>query len=109
VVRPGTCLWGVGAAARSARVHPVELGRLRYAEIGGLSPLFVDRVLDMIVDINARLGVAVLMVEQNAELALSIARRGYVLQTGRIVLERSAQSLLGDDLIREACPGKSTP
>ncbi|MDQ6673099.1 MAG: ATP-binding cassette domain-containing protein, partial [Chloroflexota bacterium] len=53
----------------------------------GLSPLFVERVLEMIVDINARLGVAVLMVEQNAELALSIAGRGYVLQTGSIVLE----------------------
>ncbi len=61
----------------------------------------------MIVDINARLGVAVLMVEQNAELALSIARRGYVLQTGRIVLQGSAQSLLGDDPIREAYLGKS--
>jgi ABC-type branched-subunit amino acid transport system ATPase component len=73
----------------------------------GLSPLFVDRVLDMIVDINTRLGVAVLMVEQNAELALSIANRGYVLQTGSIVLEGSAQQLLGDDLIREAYLGKA--
>src|SRR5881275_143419 len=65
----------------------------------GLSPRFVERVLEMIVDINARLGVAVLMVEQNAELALSIAGRGYVLQTGSIVLEGPAQALLGDDLI----------
>jgi branched-chain amino acid transport system ATP-binding protein len=61
----------------------------------------------MIVDINTRLGVAVLMVEQNAELALSIANRGYVLQTGSIVLEGSAQQLLGDDLIREAYLGKA--
>jgi branched-chain amino acid transport system ATP-binding protein len=74
----------------------------------GLSPLFVERVLDMIVDINARLGVAVLMVEQNAELALSIAGRGYVLQTGSIVLEGPAQSLLGDPSIREAYLGKAT-
>jgi branched-chain amino acid transport system ATP-binding protein len=74
----------------------------------GLSPLFVERVLDMIVDINSRLGVAVLMVEQNAELALSIASRGYVLQTGSIVLEGSAQALLGNDLIREAYLGKAT-
>jgi branched-chain amino acid transport system ATP-binding protein len=72
----------------------------------GLSPVFVERVLDMIVDINARLGVAVLMVEQNAELALSIASRGYVLQTGSIVLEGPAHALLGDDLIREAYLGK---
>jgi branched-chain amino acid transport system ATP-binding protein len=73
----------------------------------GLSPLFVERVLDMIVDINSRLGVAVLMVEQNAELALSIANRGYVLQTGSIVLEGPAHRLLGDDLIREAYLGKA--
>jgi branched-chain amino acid transport system ATP-binding protein len=73
----------------------------------GLSPLFVDRVLDTIVDINTRLGVAVLMVEQNAELALSIARRGYVLQTGAIVLEGSARSLLDNDLIREAYLGSN--
>jgi branched-chain amino acid transport system ATP-binding protein len=73
----------------------------------GLSPLFVDRVLDMIVDINTRLGVAVLIVEQNAELAIESADRGYVLQTGRIVLEGSAQQLLGDDLIREAYLGKA--
>jgi branched-chain amino acid transport system ATP-binding protein len=73
----------------------------------GLSPLFVDRVLDMIVEINARLGVAVLMVEQNAELALSIARRGYVLQTGSLVLEGSAPYLLDNELIREAYLGIS--
>jgi branched-chain amino acid transport system ATP-binding protein len=75
----------------------------------GLSPLFVDRVLDMVVEFSSRLGVAVLMVEQNAELALSIARRGYVLQTGAIVLEGSARSLLDNDLIRDAYLGKSSP
>ena len=74
----------------------------------GLSPLLVDRVLDMIVDVNAQLGVAVLIVEQNAELALSIANRGYVLQTGRIVLEGPARFLLGNDLIRQAYLGKNT-
>jgi branched-chain amino acid transport system ATP-binding protein len=72
----------------------------------GLSPLFVDRVLEMIVDINSRLGVAVLIVEQAAELALSIAARGYVLQTGRIVLEGSAGFLLGNESVREAYLGK---
>jgi branched-chain amino acid transport system ATP-binding protein len=74
----------------------------------GLSPLFVDRVLDTIVDMNEKLGVAVLIVEQNAELALSIASRGYVLQTGAIVLEGPAHELLGNELIREAYLGKST-
>jgi branched-chain amino acid transport system ATP-binding protein len=74
----------------------------------GLSPMFVDRVLDMIVDINSRFGVAVLMVEQNAELALSIASRGYVLQAGSIVLQGPAHALLDNELIREAYLGKST-
>ncbi len=74
----------------------------------GLSPVLVDRVLDMIVEVNAQLGVAVLIVEQNAELALSIANRGYVLQTGRIVLEGAARRLLGNELIREAYLGKNT-
>jgi branched-chain amino acid transport system ATP-binding protein len=71
----------------------------------GLAPIFVERVLDMIVEIN-RLGVTIFMVEQNAELALSIASRGYVLQSGRLVLEGEAQQLLNDPAIREAYLGQ---
>jgi branched-chain amino acid transport system ATP-binding protein len=52
--------------------------------------------------------VAVPIIEQNADLALSIARGGDVLQTGFIVLRRRAHALLGDDLIREAYLGKAT-
>ncbi|MEU0805253.1 ABC transporter ATP-binding protein [Streptomyces sp. NPDC005970] len=74
----------------------------------GLSPLFVDRVLDMIADINHSLGVAVLIVEQNAELALSIASRGYVLRTGSIVLHGRAGALLDDPSVRESYLGKAT-
>ncbi|ADI12587.1 branched chain amino acid ABC transporter ATPase [Streptomyces bingchenggensis BCW-1] len=74
----------------------------------GLSPLFVDRVLDMIVDVNRTLGVAVLMVEQNAELALSIASRGYVLRTGSIALHGQAGALLDDPSVRESYLGKAT-
>jgi branched-chain amino acid transport system ATP-binding protein len=59
----------------------------------------------MIVEIN-RLGVTIFMVEQNAELALSIASRGYVLQSGRLVLEGKAQQLLNDPAIREAYLGQ---
>lgn len=70
----------------------------------GLSPLWVDRVLDLIRDINGQ-GVAVFMVEQNASLALQIAHRGYVLQTGRIVLEGAAADLLADPRIRDAYLG----
>jgi branched-chain amino acid transport system ATP-binding protein len=73
----------------------------------GLSPLFVDRVLDEIVRLNTELGVAVLMVEQQAELALSIAHRGYVLTTGRIVLDGPATDLLGDPAVQEAYLGRA--
>ena len=72
----------------------------------GLSPLFVDRVLELIAAIN-RDGVAVFMVEQNASLALRIAHEGYVLQTGRIVLAGAAGSLLSDPRIRDAYLGRA--
>jgi branched-chain amino acid transport system ATP-binding protein len=72
----------------------------------GLSPLFVDRVLELIAEINKQ-GVSVFMVEQNASLALRIAHRGYVVQTGRIVLEGSAASLLADPAIRDAYLGQA--
>jgi branched-chain amino acid transport system ATP-binding protein len=71
----------------------------------GLAPVFVERVLDIIADIN-RSGVTVFMVEQNAELALSIATRGYVLQSGRLVLEGKAQDLLNNPAVREAYLGR---
>jgi branched-chain amino acid transport system ATP-binding protein len=70
----------------------------------GLSHLFVDRVLELIAEIN-RQGVTVFMVEQNANLALQIAHEGYVLQTGRIVLQGPAAMLRDDPRIREAYLG----
>ena len=70
----------------------------------GLSPLYVDKVLELITQVNQS-GVAVFMVEQNASLALQIAHRGYVLQTGRIVLEGAASDLLQDPRIRDAYLG----
>lgn len=73
----------------------------------GLAPIFVDRVLDTIVDIN-RTGVTIFMVEQNAELALSIASRGYVLQSGHLVLNGPANDLLNNPAIREAYLGQRT-
>jgi len=75
----------------------------------GLAPIVVDRVLEMIVDINKRLGVAVFMVEQNAELALSIASRGYVLRTGVVATSGPAPALLADPLVREAYLGSAAP
>jgi len=72
----------------------------------GLSPKLVDQVLDEIVRMNTELGVAVLFVEQQAELALSIASRGYVLATGAIVLQGSARALVDNPEIQEAYLGK---
>lgn len=74
----------------------------------GLSPLFVDRVLDEIARLNAELGLAILIVEQQAELALSIAHTGNVLRGGRIVLHGTATELLDDPAIRDAYLGKAT-
>jgi branched-chain amino acid transport system ATP-binding protein len=73
----------------------------------GLSPILVDQVLESIQRINREFGVAVLMVEQNAELALSIAHRGYVLQNGMIKLSGSASDLLADTNIRDAYLGRA--
>jgi branched-chain amino acid transport system ATP-binding protein len=70
----------------------------------GLSPLFVDRVLELIAEIN-RQGLTVFMVGRNANLALQIAHEGYVLQTGRIVLQGSAAQLRDDHRIRDAYLG----
>lgn len=70
----------------------------------GLSPLYVDRVLELIAELN-KTGVSVFMVEQNASLALQIAHRAYVLQSGRIVLAGAADTLLRDPRIRDAYLG----
>jgi branched-chain amino acid transport system ATP-binding protein len=66
----------------------------------GLAPRLVDQVRDVIVEIN-RTGTAILLVEQNAAMALSIASHGYVMETGRIVLDKPAAALLRDDDVRE--------
>ena len=70
----------------------------------GLSPRYVDQVLELIQTINAQ-GVTVFMVEQNANLALQIADRGYVLQSGRIVLEGDGADLLDSPEVRDAYLG----
>jgi branched-chain amino acid transport system ATP-binding protein len=70
----------------------------------GLSPLFVDHVLELIQTVN-KTGVTIFMVEQNANLALRIADYGYVLQAGRIALSGPARDLLHDPRIRDAYLG----
>jgi branched-chain amino acid transport system ATP-binding protein len=71
----------------------------------GLSPLFVEIVFDIIQQINAQ-GMTIFMVEQNAAMALGIAHRAYVLQTGRVVLQGDAAELRENPSIREAYLGE---
>lgn len=71
----------------------------------GLSPLYVEQVFDIIQEIN-RQGTTIFMVEQNAAMALAIAHRAYVLQTGVVVLSGPAQSLRQNDDVRQAYLGE---
>ena len=70
----------------------------------GLSPILVEEIFKIIKEINQQ-GTSILLVEQNAQMALSIADRGYVLETGRVVLEGPAQDLLHNDMVIEAYLG----
>ncbi|HEY75434.1 MAG TPA: ABC transporter ATP-binding protein [Thermoflexia bacterium] len=71
----------------------------------GLAPLLVKTIFEIIKEINQR-GVTILLVEQNARAALKIAHRGYVLETGRVVLSGPAQELLQDERVRKAYLGE---
>jgi branched-chain amino acid transport system ATP-binding protein len=66
----------------------------------GLAPRLVEQIRDLILEIN-RQGTGVLLVEQNATMALSIASRGYVMETGKVVLDKPARDLLADEDVRE--------
>ncbi|CAL9385428.1 High-affinity branched-chain amino acid transport ATP-binding protein LivF [Actinosynnema sp. ALI-1.44] len=66
----------------------------------GLAPLMVQQIRDLIVKINEQ-GTTVLLVEQNATMALSIADHGYVLETGKVVMDKPAVALLADEDVRE--------
>jgi branched-chain amino acid transport system ATP-binding protein len=70
----------------------------------GLSPILVEQIFDIIQDINKK-GTSILLVEQNAQMALSIADRAYVLETGEIKLEGSAQEVLHNPSVIEAYLG----
>ncbi len=71
----------------------------------GLAPVLVDQVFEIIKQIRA-LGTTIFVVEQNANMALQIADRGYVIQTGEVVLADTAQNLLANPLMREAYLGE---
>jgi branched-chain amino acid transport system ATP-binding protein len=71
----------------------------------GLAPILVEQIYQTLREINAQ-GTTILLVEQNARMALSLAARGYVLETGRIVLSDTAAHLRQSDLVRKAYLGE---
>jgi branched-chain amino acid transport system ATP-binding protein len=72
----------------------------------GLAPLLVQRIFELLADIHAQ-GTTILLVEQNAHMALKLANRGYVLESGSVTLEDRAETLLGNDAVRKAYLGES--
>lgn len=70
----------------------------------GLSPLLVKEIFDIIKDINSK-GVTILLVEQNAKMALGIANRAYVIETGKIVMSGTGEQLLNSEDIKKAYLG----
>lgn len=90
------------AIARALMSHPSML--LLDEPSMGLSPILVEQIFEIIQDINKQ-GTSVLLVEQNAQMALSIADRAYVLETGEITLEGSAQEVLHNPSVIEAYLG----
>jgi branched-chain amino acid transport system ATP-binding protein len=71
----------------------------------GLAPLLVEKILKTLVKLREN-GLTILLVEQNAQAALKIADRGYVLETGRVVLQGLSEDLLADDEVKRAYLGK---
>jgi branched-chain amino acid transport system ATP-binding protein len=70
----------------------------------GLSPILVEEIFNIIQEINSQ-GTSILLVEQNAQMALSVAHRGYVLETGKIVAEGKSNDLLNDPQVIKAYLG----
>ena len=72
----------------------------------GIAPILVKTIFEKILEINRTLGTTILLVEQNARLALSIANYGYVLETGNIILEGAAKELASNEQVRKAYLGR---
>ena len=71
----------------------------------GLAPIFVEKIFEIVIEINQQ-GTPVLLVEQNALMALDIANRGYVLETGKVALEGPAAELKVNEQVRKAYLGE---
>ena len=91
------------AIGRALMSHPTLL--LMDEPSMGLAPILVEKNFEIIQQINQQ-GMTIFMVEQNANMALSIAHRGYVLQTGRVVLADKAENLLNNEQMRKAYLGR---
>ncbi|MBI9108142.1 MAG: ABC transporter ATP-binding protein [Spirochaetales bacterium] len=74
----------------------------------GLAPILVERIFDMIAEIN-KMGKTILLVEQNANIALHVASYGYILETGKITVENTTEVLRSDDTVKKAYLGMSAP
>jgi branched-chain amino acid transport system ATP-binding protein len=72
----------------------------------GLAPIFVERIFETVVEVNKQ-GTPILLVEQNALMALDVANRGYVMETGRIVLQGPAGELKTNEQVRKTYLGES--
>jgi branched-chain amino acid transport system ATP-binding protein len=73
----------------------------------GLAPVLVEGIFDIIKRINAENKTTILLVEQNALMALEVAHRGYVLQTGEVVLDDTAHALMNNDMVRKVYLGEN--
>ena len=91
------------AIGRALMAHPTLL--LLDEPSMGLSPILVEAIFGVVKDINAQ-GTTVLLVEQNALMALAVAHRGYVIQTGQIVLTGDASQLMQNEMVRKAYLGE---
>ena len=92
------------AIGRALMAHPTLL--LLDEPSMGLAPIFVERVFETIVEINQQ-GTTILLVEQNAMMALEVASRGYVLETGKVALADEAKALLRNEQVRKTYLGET--
>jgi branched-chain amino acid transport system ATP-binding protein len=92
------------AIGRALMAHPTLL--LLDEPSMGLAPIFVERVFETIVEINQQ-GTTILLVEQNAMMALDVASRGYVLETGTVALADDAKALLRNEQVRKTYLGET--